>query len=168
MDQKTDSTLEPTAADINRFWTKVDRRGPDECWPWIAARDARGYGQFAIYKKSARRSLKAHRVSYLITAGSVSDGLFVCHECDVPACCNPNHLYAGTYQDNIDDKVRKQRQWRGRGESSGTAKLTETQVLAIRGLVATGLVSQKHIAKRFNVSRASVHDIATRRRWKHI
>lgn len=181
MYQKTDRTLEPTTADIDRFWTKVDRRGPDDCWPWIAGRDALGYGHFFIFRKGARRGLRASRVAYAISAGAAPSELFVCHECDNPPCCNPAHLYAGTSDDNIADKLLRNRQSKGdtsgarlhpericRGETSGTSKLKEHQVLQIRALAQDGTLSFSKIGNLFGVSRRAVGLIASKKRWKHL
>ena len=88
----------------NRFWSHVER-GPD-CWEWTARRDKDDYGQFAISKG---KSAVAHRVAYSLSVGDIPDGMFVCHTCDNPPCCNPEHLWIGTNQDNMDDMVRKNR-----------------------------------------------------------
>lgn len=87
-----------------RFWAKVDRRGPDECWPWIGATNNRGYGQF-WYGGGQRLS---HRIAWLLLRGPVGD-LFVLHRCDNPICVNPAHLFLGTHQDNMQDMVTKGR-----------------------------------------------------------
>lgn len=53
--------------------------------------------------RSKGRAL-AHRWVYEREYGSIPNGLIICHKCDVPACINPNHLYAGTYADNARDR----------------------------------------------------------------
>lgn len=84
-----------------RFWSKVDRRGPDECWPWLAAKSATRYG---VFDKT-----RAHRVAYALTHGLIPEGRIVCHRCDNPPCCNPAHLWLGTPKDNTADMVAKGR-----------------------------------------------------------
>jgi hypothetical protein len=92
-----------------RFWCHVDKRGPDDCWNWKASR-VKGYGQIRI---SETEVIRAHRVAWEYTRGPIPDGLFACHKCDNPSCCNPSHLFLGTAQDNADDKVAKGRQAKG-------------------------------------------------------
>lgn len=89
---------------VDRFWAKVDRSG--DCWVWTAYRNRNGYGQFWF-----NRSLHlAHRVSWILTNGSIPDGLCVLHQCDNPPCVNPAHLWVGTQVENIADRDAKGRQ----------------------------------------------------------
>lgn len=92
-----------------RYWAKVDKRGPDECWPWVAYRHGAGYGRINRGPAKAGQVF-AHRVSWEIHYGSIPDGLYVLHRCDNPPCQNPAHLFVGTTADNMRDKVAKGRQ----------------------------------------------------------
>jgi hypothetical protein len=88
-----------------RFWSRVDRRGADECWPWTGA-NSRGYGQFYVDGRNRR----ATQVSWEMHNGApFPDGKMACHSCDNPACVNPRHIWPGTMSDNINDCVRKGR-----------------------------------------------------------
>lgn len=96
----------------DRFWDKVEKLGPDECWPWKAAKDPRGYGRIGGDRRrsSGKRAVElAHRIAYQLEIGDVPLGLFVCHRCDNPTCCNPAHLFLGTCKDNNQDMYAKGR-----------------------------------------------------------
>ena len=82
---------------MERFWSKVDVRGPDECWLWLASTTRNGYGQFRDGKMH-----KAHRYAWELANGRpVAEGLTVHHTCEVKACVNPSHLVEMSYRDNI-------------------------------------------------------------------
>ena len=97
--------------DIARFWSKVDKKSLDECWHWKGkARCGKSklYGQLWLDGKNAT----PHRASYEIANGVFDKRLHVLHRCDNPICVNPNHLWLGTNEDNIRDKMAKGR-WKG-------------------------------------------------------
>ena len=147
----------------DRFWPKVDRRGPDECWPWLAGvrRKDEGYGAFYVNG----RHKPASRVAYELTFGEVAKGLVICHRCDNPGCCNPAHLFVGTNQDNDADRVAKGRQ--ARGSRNAASKLTERQVWAIRKLRAIG-VKPGRLAWMFGITPAYVWELCNLPIWTHI
>ena len=90
-----------------RFWLRVDKRGPDECWLWGGPPRPDGYGELTV---DAKRAL-AHRVAFLLTHGRYP--LVGRHSCDVRLCCNPAHILDGTKADNSRDMVARGRR-RGR------------------------------------------------------
>ncbi len=97
---------------VERFWIKVKRGGPDDCWPWQGTR-SNGYGQIAVThdgRGRRQRRLLAHRVAWELANGKkIPRGLLVRHRCDNPPCCNPQHLLLGTHGDNIADAVARGR-----------------------------------------------------------
>jgi len=143
----------------DRFWVKVDKSGG--CWEWTAGKNAGGYGQIGFDGKMRA----AHRISWIMENGIIPKGMLICHVCDNRACVNPAHLFLGTHKDNTQDAVKKGRM--ANGESSGLSRLTEKQVLSIRREYAEGK-TQLELARKYNVSRITIHKIVTRKTWKHI
>lgn len=91
---------------VNAFWEYVEKRGESECWLWRGGKSGDGYGVFKI-RQYARVS--AHRISYALANGEEPGLGHVCHRCDTPLCCNPQHLFLGDPKINAVDKVRKGR-----------------------------------------------------------
>ncbi len=94
-----------------RFWSKVDIRSEDECWPWRAARHVQGYGAFAFTK---HKITTAHRVAWAITYNRSrlpSSKLQVMHKCDNKLCVNPKHLERGTASQNNHDAFARCRKF---------------------------------------------------------
>lgn len=96
-------------SEASRFWDKVDRSNPNGCWPWIGARNAKGYGRFWCFG----RQVTASRIAWLIANGTeMPADRLACHTCDNPCCCNPDHIWPGTALDNHRDSLSKGRQKR--------------------------------------------------------
>lgn len=88
-----------TAEQIARFWSKVSKGDPAACWLWKGD-DSNRYRAFYV---GGGRYVYAHRLAHFITTGRDPSPNMVIHSCDVPACCNPAHLRAGTAADNVRD-----------------------------------------------------------------
>ncbi len=103
---------------------KINENG---CWEWQGAvLKSGGYGILTHKQKSIR----VHRYVYEQFKGKIPDGLLLCHRCDNPPCCNPDHLFPGTDDDNMKDAQSKGRIPRGMDRYN--AKLTDDDVLRIR------------------------------------
>lgn len=152
-----------------RYWSKVDRRGPAECWLWLGAtRD--GYGQFSY---NGRWVLATH-VALALAGRPLRDGEDALHSCNNPPCVNPAHLRAGDDAANVADMIRDGRHGRwtmpernARGEQNGRSKLTRDQVVAIRDEAASG-ASEREIARRYGINRGTTHRIVSRRSWRSV
>ncbi len=146
-----------------RFWALMEHSPDSGCWQWTGRIDSAGYGRFRGAKHLS--SQLAHRNAWeFANRRRVPEGLHVLHQCDNRRCCNPVHLFLGTHQDNMDDRNKKGRQARLRGETSGTAKLTASQVEDVRRRLATG-DAQTAIARDYGVSPSTIHLIKTGRNW---
>lgn len=143
-----------------RFLAKFERRGANECWPWTGSLREFGYGQMCI-KGSL---ITSHRLAYFFETGQpLRSSVVIRHACDNPRCVNPRHLLPGTNLDNIRDRVERGRSRGGFGENN-KAKLREAQVREIKASPD----SPADLAKRYNVSRATIYAIKTGFRWKHV
>lgn len=97
----------PSVPVSERFWQRTAPRG--ECVEWTGCRNEYGYGLVSV----ARRSRRAHRVSWELANGPAPAGLCVLHRCDNPPCVDPAHLFLGTPADNTADMIAKGRDYRG-------------------------------------------------------
>lgn len=92
-----------------RFYEKVDKHGPliisTRCWAWTASLINEGYGR--LWNKDKMQS--AHRISYLLHKGEPPAGKQILHQCDNRKCINPEHLFAGTQKENMQDMIKKGR-----------------------------------------------------------
>lgn len=152
------------------FWNKVAITANDDlCWEWQGALGNNGYGN----KMWNGQYRKAHQIAWMYPDYVIPDGMIICHSCDNRKCCNPKHLFLGTYQDNTDDMIAKGRQAIGdkvsnKGEKAGMHKLTNEQVIYIRERYAKGDISQKDLAKEMGMSKSMIGYIVNRNAWKHI
>lgn len=153
---------------VDRFWEKVEKNGKDGCWEWQAGKHRQGYGSFWF----ERRLWRSHRFCWTLHFGEIPEGMCVLHDCDNPGCVNPEHLFLGTHKDNSQDASKKgrfpDRRGLNPGEAHGRSKLTEEQVLSIRKEYKTGNITQAELARKYNVSQATICQIVTRQTWKHI
>lgn len=137
---------------------KISKSG---CWEWQGTLLINEfYGVVCFQGKRYR----AHRLSYSHHVGEIPEGKIVCHHCDNPKCINPDHLYAGTNQDNSNDMVSRGRHVSKKGESSEKSKLKEWQIPIIRA----DKRKEKDIAKAFGVAPSTIGHVRRRISWGHI
>lgn len=92
-----------------RFWAKVSRGTPDQCWLWTGVLGGNGYGLLHMGSKTVRHPARAHRFSWELHNGPIPEGLWVLHKCDVKVCVNPAHLFLGDRTANMRDCAAKGR-----------------------------------------------------------
>lgn len=134
----------------------------DDCWIRGIEGDPEEYSHIRL----GGILYHAHIVSYELFVGPVFLGNDVCHKCDRPRCINPEHLFQGTTKENVQDAIQK-----GRfhyGERSGSAVLTETDVLIMRQMYKEGATNYTHLGELFGVSAHNVKAVVTYQTWKHL
>jgi len=159
-----EASFEVSDSLLFRFWSYVDVKNDDECWPWQGSKMVRGgYGQ--INEKG--KLIKAHRLSLLLQNGSLDPKCHVCHRCNNPVCVNPHHLYEGDSLSNTHDKIAVNSQFRFliyRGELNYQTGLKDDDIRIIR----TSKDSGSSLARKYNVTRQCIWRIRHRKSWKHI
>lgn len=143
-----------------RFLSKTKQVG--DCLEWQAGMSTVGYGKFWLDGKN----IGAHRAAWKIFKGEIPAGMHILHRCDNRSCVNPEHLFLGTNQDNVDDKVKKGRSLRG--ERNWRAKLRDDEVRSIRVLFRSYGWAVERIAKHFHVRRGIIYYTLSDKGWKHL
>src|SRR6202021_2882808 len=116
---------------IEKFNEGIGPQQENGCIEWTKGKNSDGYG--CLYDEN-RKSKRANRVSYELKNGPIPDRLDVLHSCDNPSCINPEHLFLGTTQDNMTDKMNKNRHIAPIGERNGQSIISEIDVINIRKL----------------------------------
>lgn len=138
---------------IEYIFMSLDKTSnPNGCWEWTKAKDHDGYGLTRFNGKM----IGAHRLSYLAHKGSIPAGLFVCHTCDNPSCCNPDHLWLGTNQENQIDLRDKGFKW------NAASKLNINDILAIR----SSDLKIKELAIQYDVTPQNIRLIKSYKTWR--
>lgn len=146
---------------LTRLWSRIDCRGPDECWPWRGRLNAAGYGVI----DARNRPILAHRAVFFASSEAQDRSVTICHSCDNPSCCNPGHLWSGSQQQNIQDMIAKGRARRGirRGSQASKTKLTEAQAMA----AFVDARPNRAIARDYGVTAAAIYNIKAGKSWAH-
>ncbi len=151
----------------NRILSNVKRNGL--CIEWQGALSDNGYGRINV----SGRYNRVHRVVYELYHRPIPEGMYICHRCDNPRCCNPDHLFAGTPWQNSRDMLSKGRHKAfAQGEVAGgknpRALLTDDDVVKIREQYANGNVTLKQLAKEYGVHFDTISKAINRVTWSHL
>ena len=159
--RNSELTDEQNLERIKKYFNKyvIKQEG---CWDWSGTIQWTGYATLNI-----RPPIKAHRASWILNYGSIPEGKLVCHTCDNRKCTNPEHLWLGTYEENIADKFKKGRSNTPKGSQLKVSQLNEEQVLEIKVFLKNGLTCGE-IARQYGVSRKIISRIKNNDTWKHI
>lgn len=103
-----------------------------------------------------------HRYMYIQKYGQITSSDVIRHTCDNPMCINPEHLVKGTHNDNVQDRVSRNRS--AIGEQNGRTKLTEAQVIEIYNSNDTN----KGLARKYKVDPKLIYDIKRKNIWKYL
>lgn len=161
---------------LERFHKRLDKtpgHGRDgTCWIWTAGTTNGGYGVLGVDGGRVR----THRYAWELEHGPIPEGLQVLHKCDNPPCCRPDHLFLGTDADNVADKVAKGRgpdmkfvstyRLNPAGDRNGMAKLSWSEVRAIRTEYASGGTSYEKLAKKYSINATNIYRIIKNLGWK--
>ena len=144
----------PSRVAAKSFWAKVQMAcGPNGCWNWIGRiRSKDGYAHIRL----GGRQILVHRIAYRLAVGQPGINL-ICHTCDNRRCCNPKHLFPGTYRDNNQDRARKHR-----NGVRVNAKLSKR----IAALIPQSHESAYILARRYGVHPGVIHQVRTNRIWR--
>ncbi len=158
---------------IERILEKASRVPFSGCWIFTGAVNHFGYGIVGTGGRGMPTD-RAHRITYRHFCGEIPSGMFVCHTCDVPSCCNPDHLFLGTNQDNVNDMVKKKRNSKPPrnlhviGSKHPLSKLTEEQVKVIRDTYKKLGCTQDELAKCYGVARQTISKVVNGKRFTHV
>ena len=157
----------PTMSTMDRLMNKIKVNHKTNCWEWTGA-TYNGYGKTTIGSRidNSRKTITVHRLSYELNNGTIPQGMFVCHKCDNRKCINPDHLFVGTRQDNVDDRESKNRNIVKTGESNPTSKLTQKIVKNCRWENAFQGVSVYSLAKKYGVNKKTMQNAVKGVTWK--
>lgn len=149
------------------LWSKVDKKGSDECWEWKVTKNTGGYGRTQINGMS----YYAHRVIFnlanpntITLAGPKNRKAFgfLMHTCDNPPCCNPKHLVVADQKANMKDRKEKNRANLPKGENHPRSVFKNGEIEEILKLKKETTITAKELAIKFNKSRATIKSLLYR------
>jgi len=159
-----------------KFWSRVRRGAPNDCWEWQGSKTSGGYGNLTWHGVP----VQAHRVAYFLARGGISPAThfrqagaakryrrFVLHKCDNRPCCNPDHLFLGSMRTNQLDAYAKGRKVQPKSQHAN-AKLSAEQVRDIRWRYDIGQNTQQQLATEFGVSQRAISLVVRRETYKDV
>lgn len=157
-------TVDVTDALVARFNARVHRREDDQCWPWLGAQ-RNGYGCI----KHRNKVLSAHVVAWVVATGKQpGPDMLICHTCDNRICCNPSHIYEGSFADNVRDMGQRRVVSPHCGQQVPNAVLTDAIVRLIWSIRICNRWGQRKIAKAIGRSENAVEGVLYGNKWKHV
>jgi len=147
----------------DHFLSQIKKNEITNCWEWTGFLKA-GYG----YIRIKRKDIAVHRLMFERYKRKIPKNVNVCHSCDNPKCCNPDHLWLGTQQENIKDMIQKKRDHKSYGEKHPGCKINEEIAKQIKIKFKEGL-NMKQIQKILNIkSYKIVQHVCRGNTWKHV
>ena len=137
------------------------------CLEWSGPFDSDGYGITTLSENRIKKTVKLHRLIWILLNGDIESCTLICHACDNPKCFNLCHLFEGSPRDNALDRKNKNRNGNQNGERNGSNKLVTHEVLTIRKLYDEG-VKVSELVKMFDVEQSHISRILRREAWKHV
>ena len=159
IEEKFKWTVEKLA---KHFWNKVEKKGKDECWPFLGCVEKDGRGRYSL----AGKTVRAHKVAWILSGENgireIPRHYQVRHNCKNKACCNPAHLYLKLPESKRIFKLPGCS--KNLGVQNGNAKLTEAQAKEIKASGAT----MRELVKLYEASIGTIHQIKTGKTWGHV
>lgn len=90
-----------TDAQLDAILSRVDKRGPDECWPWAGWKNRDGYPAHSVRVDGEVRRATPYRITHEMEYGRIPPDLEADHLCRNRGCCNPHHIEAVTHDENM-------------------------------------------------------------------
>ena len=154
------------------FEVRVPNRPDEGCWDWIGAVQHTAHGDYGYYRagKGGPRYNATHLSLLFLADTVVPPGKQANHHCDRPICVRPDHLYVGDHRENMADAVARRRMLGNgglRGETIGTSRLTDAQVIEMRARYQAG-ERQVALAAAYGLTQANVSLIVRGETWKHL
>jgi len=85
------------ASTERRLLEKIEKQKGSDCWFFTGSKLPSGYGILW----NGVRPIGAHRISFQLYRGEITDGMEIDHICNNRSCVNPEHLQLLTHKENM-------------------------------------------------------------------